>query len=258
MPTVFSCPRGHQWGPPEAPCPVCGADATLPPPAATNLPPTSPHAGTAEGPLVPGYEVLGELGRGGMGVVYKARQAGLNRVVALKMVLAGGHAGPAELARFRVEAEAVARLQHPNIVGVFEVGEAGGRPFLSLEFCPEGSLEQRLGGTPLPPEEAARLVETLAGAMHAAHRTGVVHRDLKPANVLLGADGTPKVSDFGLAKRLGEAAGQTATGAVLGTPSYMAPEQAEGRKDVGPAADVYALGAILYECLTGRPPFKAA
>jgi serine/threonine-protein kinase len=193
-----------------------------------------------------------------MGVVYQARQVSLNRVVALKMVLAGGHAGEQELARFRVEAEAVARLQHPNIVQVFEVGRAEGCPFFSLEFCPGGSLADRLGGTALPPEEAARLVRALAGAMHAAHRAGVVHRDLKPANVLLAADGTPKISDFGLAKRLDDAAGRTQTGSVLGTPSYMAPEQAEGRKDVGPAADIYALGAILYELLTGRPPFRAA
>jgi serine/threonine-protein kinase len=215
-------------------------------------------AAPGELPLVPGYEILAELGRGGMGVVYKARQVKLDRVVALKMVLSGEHAGRAELARFRIEAEAVARLQHPNIVQVFEVGEAGGRPFFSLEFCPGGSLAERLRGTPLPALEAARLVETLARAMDAAHRAGVVHRDLKPANVLLSADGTPKVTDFGLAKRLHDSAGQTATGAVLGTASYMAPEQAEARKDVGPAADVYALGAILYECLTGRPPFQAA
>jgi serine/threonine-protein kinase len=193
-----------------------------------------------------------------MGVVYKARQIKLDRIVALKMVLAGGHAGPAELARFRIEAEAVARLQHANIVQVFEVGETGGRPFFSLEYCPGGSLAGRLTGTPLPALEAAQLVGMLARAMHAAHRAGIVHRDLKPANVLLDADGTPKVTDFGLAKRLNDTAGQTATGAVLGTASYMAPEQAEGKKSVGVAADVYALGAILYELLTGRPPFQAA
>jgi hypothetical protein len=208
--------------------------------------------------LIAGYEVLGELGRGGMGVVYKARQVPLDRVVALKMILAGGHAGPEERARFRREAEAVARLQHPNIVQVFEVGEHDGLPFFSIEFCPGGSLDRKLAGTPLPPREAAALVEKLATAMDAAHRKGVLHRDLKPANVLLAEGGTPKVTDFGLAKKLGEA-GQTASGAVVGTPSYMAPEQAGGQgKEVGPAADVYALGALLYECLTGRPPFKAA
>ena len=207
---------------------------------------------------VPGYEVLGELGRGGMGVVYKARHAGLNRVVALKMILAGGHAGPDELARFRGEAEAVARLKHPNVVQVYDVGEAGGLPYFSLEFVEGGSLDRKLAGTPLAPSEAATLVETLARAIAAAHAAGLVHRDLKPANVLLTADGTPKVTDFGLAKRL-DAAGQTASGAVMGTPSYMAPEQAGGKsKEIGPACDAYALGAILYECLTGRPPFKAA
>ncbi len=207
---------------------------------------------------VPGYEVLGELGRGGMGVVYRARQIALNRLVALKMILSGAHAGAEDLERFRAEAEAVARLQHPNIVQVHEVGEHEGRPFFALEFCPGGSLDKKLAGTPLPPEEAARMVELLARAVHAAHQHKVVHRDLKPANVLLAADGTPKIADFGLAKRLDEA-GRTQSGAVMGTPSYMAPEQAGGRtKEVGPPADVYALGVMLYEMLTGRPPFKAA
>jgi WD40 repeat protein/tRNA A-37 threonylcarbamoyl transferase component Bud32 len=207
---------------------------------------------------VPGYELLGELGRGGMGVVYKARQGKLNRVVALKMLLAGGHAGEADLNRFRTEAESIARLAHPNIVQIHEVGEHEGLPFFSLEFCPGGSLDRKLGGTPLPAPEAATLVETLARAMHAAHDKGIVHRDLKPANVLLAEDGTPKLTDFGLAKKLDEQ-GKTATGVILGTPSYMAPEQAGGQsKELGPACDVWALGAILYECLTGRPPFKAA
>jgi tRNA A-37 threonylcarbamoyl transferase component Bud32 len=204
------------------------------------------------------YEVLEELGRGGMGVVYKARQKRLNRVVALKMILAGGHASAEELARLRTEAEALGRLQHPNIVQVHEVGEHQGKPFFSLEFCPGGSLDKRLAGSPLPPPEAAALTQTLARATHAAHRAQVVHRDLKPANVLLRADGTPKITDFGLAKKLDDDAGPTRPGETMGTPSYMAPEQAEGGREVGPAADVYALGAILYELLTGRPPFKAA
>jgi eukaryotic-like serine/threonine-protein kinase len=208
-------------------------------------------------PEIAGYEILGELGRGGMGVVYKARHRTLNRVVALKMILAGGHAGEHELARFRSEAQAVARLQHPNIVQIYEVGDAG-QPYFSLEFCEGGSLAQKLTGSPLPPMRAAELVELLARAMDTAHRAGVVHRDLKPANILLTVDGTPKVTDFGLAKRL-DAGGNTASGTVMGTPSYMAPEQAGGKgKTVGPAADVYALGAILYELLTGRPPFRAA
>jgi hypothetical protein len=226
-------------------------------------------------PNVLGYEVLGILGRGGTAVVYKARQRSLNRIVALKMIRAGAHASPAELSRFRGEAEAVARLQHPNIVQVYEVGEHGGLPFFSLEFCPGGSLAQRLGGPPLEPSRAAEVVAVLARAVHHAHLNGIVHRDLKPANVLLSfsADSSrrepihqgrplndliPKVADFGLARRL-DVTGATATGAVMGTPSYMAPEQAQGRThDIGPATDVYALGAILYVLLAGRPPFQAA
>jgi WD40 repeat protein len=259
--------------PPPAP------SATLSPPAGfgVTLPPT-PAAPTEQPSTatVPGYEILSELGRGGMGVVYKARQVKLNRVVALKMILAGGHAAQDDLDRFRAEAEAVAQLQHPNIVQVFEVGEVGGLPFFSLEFVDGGSLDRHLNGTPLPPGEAAQLVETLARAMHVAHQKGIVHRDLKPANVLLAREGeapaeperrgsagalpsrhVPKITDFGLAKKLDEAGhGRTRTGAVMGTPSYMAPEQASGQK-IGPSADVYALGAILYECLTGRPPFRA-
>jgi eukaryotic-like serine/threonine-protein kinase len=203
------------------------------------------------------YEVQGEIGRGGMGIVYKARQAGLNRDVALKLILAGEHASSDALARFRAEAEAVGRLQHPNVVQVYEVGEHNNLPFISLEYCPGGSLDRKLAGKPLPPDQAVELIRTLAEAVQAAHKAGVVHRDLKPANVLLDATGTPKITDFGLAKQLGDS-GRTATGAILGTPSYMAPEQADGKGAiVGTAADVYALGAILYECLTGRPPFKA-
>jgi WD40 repeat protein len=228
--------------------------ATLPPQA-------SSRSGAVPGPTpdsrrVPGYEILGELGRGGMGVVYKARDLRLKRLAALKMVLGGGHAGEQELARFRTEAEAVARLQHPNIVGIYEVGVHDGLPYFALEFCSGGSLDRKLDGTPLPAQQAAALTEKLSRAMQAAHDKDVIHRDLKPANVLLAEDGTPKITDFGLAKKLDEA-GQTRTGSIMGTPSYMAPEQAGGGKDVGPAADVYALGAILYELLTGRPPFKA-
>jgi formylglycine-generating enzyme required for sulfatase activity/tRNA A-37 threonylcarbamoyl transferase component Bud32 len=204
------------------------------------------------------YEVLEKLGRGGMGVVYKARDTRLNRIVALKMILSGEHAGEADLRRFRTEAEAIARLQHPNIVQVHEVGEHDAKPFFALEFCAGGSLNRKLDGTPWQPKEAARLVETLARAMQAAHDKKVIHRDLKPANVLLTESGELKISDFGLAKKIDET-GQTASGVIVGTPSYMAPEQAGGQsKDIGPAADIYALGAILYELLTGRPPFKAA
>ena len=208
---------------------------------------------------IPGYEILGELGRGGMGVVYKARQSKLKRLVALKMILAGAHAGSAELERFRLEAEAIARMQHPNIVQIHEVGNHDGKPFFSLEYVDGGNLRDKLAGTPLPARKAARLVETLAQAMHAAHEHGIVHRDLKPANVLMTKDGVPKITDFGLAKQLGQDSGQTHTGQVMGTPSYMAPEQASGNvKSIGPVTDIYALGALLYELLTGRPPFKAA
>jgi serine/threonine protein kinase len=210
-----------------------------------------------EAPRVAGYQVLGVLGRGGMGVVYKARHVALKRVVALKMILSGAHAGEDQLARFRAEAEAVARLQHPNIVQIYEVGEHDGLPYFSLEFVDGGSLARQLGGAPQPAARAAELTEGLARSVHYAHERGIVHRDLKPANVLLTADGAPKVTDFGLAKQIDSDSGQTHSGAVMGTPSYMAPEQAEGKiKEVGPLADLYALGAILYECLTGRPPFK--
>jgi serine/threonine-protein kinase len=226
---------------------------------AETLPALSSGGAEPARPEVPGYEILGELGRGGMGVVYQARQLGLNRVVALKVILAGTHAGEAELARFRTEAEAVARLQHPNVVQIHEVGQREGLPFFSLEYCPGGSLADRLDGTPWPAVRAAALVETLAHAVQAAHEQGVIHRDLKPANVLLASDGTPKITDFGLAKRLDVEAGQTQSGAIVGTPSYMAPEQAAGKgKAVGAAADVYALGAVLYECVTGRPPFQGS
>ncbi len=246
---------------------------------------------------VPGYEVVRELGRGGMGVVYQARHLGLGRDVALKMILAGAHADAQEQARFLAEAQAVARLQHPNIVQLYETGRHEGLLYFTLEFVDGGSLAQRLDGKPLPPAEAARLVEQLARGAHHAHQHGVIHRDLKPANILLhnpkshspnpkseirnpkadepqpcsagtGAvpvsdfgfrlsDLTPKVTDFGLARRVEGDSGLTRSGAILGTPSYMAPEQAAGKNsEVGPPADVYALGAILYECLTGRPPLQ--
>lgn len=206
-----------------------------------------------------GYDVRGELGRGGMGVVYLASNLGLNRPCALKMILAGPHAGSVAAARFRVEAEAVARLRHPGIVQVYHVGEAGGLPFLELEYVSGGSLDRVLEGTPWVPADAARLVEALARAIAMAHRKGLVHRDLKPANILLEPDGSPKIADFGLAKNLDWDGGLTKTQAILGSPSFMAPEQAEGKSDqIGAVTDVYALGAVLYVLLAGRPPFKAA
>jgi serine/threonine-protein kinase len=208
---------------------------------------------------VPGYEIVGELGRGAMGVVYKARQVALNRWVALKMVLAGAHASKALLDRFRAEAKAVAVLQHPNIVQIYEVGERDGLPYFSLEFVDGGVLSEKVHRQPQPPKEAAHLVETLARAMYYAHQNGVIHRDLKPSNVLLTAGGIPKISDFGLAKQLEGDGSQTKSGTILGTPNYMAPEQARGEiHNVGAPADIYSLGAILYELLTGRPPFEAA
>ncbi|QVL33730.1 protein kinase [Telmatocola sphagniphila] len=207
---------------------------------------------------IPGYKVEGILGQGGMGIVYKAKDLSLKRTVALKMIISGDFAGSKELARFRIEAEAVARLQHPNIVQIHEVGETKGRPYLALEFVEGGTLATKLAGKPLPLREAAKLVESLARGMQLAHSRNVIHRDLKPGNILLKSDGTPKIADFGLARQLDTDSSETQSGAVIGTPSYMAPEQAAGMaNEAGPATDVYALGAILYECLTGKPPFKA-
>jgi serine/threonine protein kinase/WD40 repeat protein len=244
---------------PETAAYVPGGDAHEPPLTDIGTPITLPGEVTVGSPShIPGYEVLEELGRGGMGVVYKARQVGLGRIVALKVVLHAAVAGKEARARFRNEAKAIARLKHSNIVAIHEIGDAGGLPFFSMEYCPGGSLAHRLAQGPMQPHEAAALVRTLALAVQAAHDQQVIHRDLKPGNILLAADGTPKVADFGLARRTDEA-GQTASGAILGTPSYMAPEQARGKvREMGPATDVYALGAILYECLTGRPPFRTA
>ncbi len=308
-------PDGNEVAPPPV-CPVCGLslhasreviaptldfNSNLQEPEAqpggtppTTPLPTDPHFTTAEAPTLPrvegsprsgpvltqhiaGYEILGELGRGGMGVVYKARQAKLNRIVALKMILAGAQADPQQLDRFRAEAEAVARLQHPYIVQIYEISEFDGCPFFSLEFVDGGTLAQKLIGAPQPPRLAAQLIRLLALAIHSAHQKGIIHRDLKPGNILLATPaehisdvdslhaetqaalrlyGIPKITDFGLAKHL-DVQSQTRTGAIIGTPSYMAPEQAEGRSHaIGPATDVYALGAILYEMLTGRPPFE--
>jgi serine/threonine protein kinase len=268
--------------------------------ATQNYRPQAPNPGASSaGVQVPGYRILSVLGRGGMGIVYKAIQEKANRLVALKMILAGAHADQHDQTRFRVEAEAAARLSHPNIVQLYEVGDTpDGFPYFSLEFVSGGTLAERLKQGPLRPKEAGPLVEMLARAMQYAHERGIIHRDLKPLNILLelpagsrqqtadskatmkpeadrrtigGSDtssllGTgslltaiPKISDFGLAKQLDSEDGLTRTGAIMGSPNYMAPEQAFGlSKNVGPAADIYALGAILYECLTGRPPFKGA
>jgi tRNA A-37 threonylcarbamoyl transferase component Bud32 len=247
--------------------------STLPQPGTPHAPCTSPaelRSQTGELPKLPGYEVLALIDEGGMGTVYLALQPRLQRQVAIKMVRAGRHARAEQLDRFRAEAEAVARLRHPHIIQIYEVGEWQGQPYFSMEYVADGDLAQRLARGLVPPRESAQMVRTLAQAMHHAHTCGVVHRDLKPANVLLrrkptGLDGggdsetfEPLVGDFGLAKLLDEV-GPTQTGMVLGTPQYLAPEQAEGRvQDVGAVTDVYAIGVILYEMLAGRPPFLGA
>jgi serine/threonine protein kinase len=294
----LQCANGHEWmiaaGAADETvdhlpdCPTCGSPGRLASSPGTG--PTLPGSGetSAAAPVqanVPGYDIVRELGRGGMGVVYLARHKQLGRLVALKMILSGVHAGEKERHRFQSEATAVAKLQHPNIVQIYEIGEADGHPFFSLEYVDGGSLAEKLGGTPLPPREAAQFVVPLSRAIQAAHECGIVHRDLKPANILLSKErGTrsaesipsgrssaenlrapssalrvPKITDFGLAKDLQSHDGPTQSGAIMGTPSYMAPEQASGQAHgVGPPADIYALGAILYELITGRPPFRGA
>ncbi len=285
MSTHFTCGAGHRWeadgSTTASSCPVCGGQSVGGGTHDAVTSPLAPHTPEASLPTVPGYEILGVLGRGGMGVVYRARQVRLNRLVALKMIRAGDHAHPSLLARFRAEAEAVARLRHPNIVQVYEVGEAAGAPYLVLEYVEGGPLSHQCDGRPQPAHWAADLVRALAGAVHSAHDRGVLHRDLKPANILLQkledrgqrtedsedpsllssvlcplSSGLPKITDFGLAKFLDlESPGPTSTGEILGTPAYMAPEQAGGTsRQLTPAVDVYGLGAILYTMLTGRPP----
>jgi tetratricopeptide (TPR) repeat protein len=241
------------------------AELTPPEPLQTFISPTPRHTlgrrrrddDDQSWPVVPGYEILGELGSGGMGVVYRARQNGLKRLVALKMVGPWETTGAEDLLRFRNEAEAVARLHHPHIVQIYQVGDSISGPFFSMELVEGEPLSRRLSGRPQPAREAARLTALLASAIHYAHENGIIHRDLKPANVLLNRDGEPKITDFGLSKQLDSDSTRTRDGVVLGTPSYMSPEQAAGgRKPVGPVSDVYSLGAVLYEMLTGKPPFQ--
>jgi serine/threonine-protein kinase len=206
-----------------------------------------------------GYELLEEIGRGAMGVVYKAWDPRLKRYVALKMLLRGEQATSHDLARFRGEAQAAAKLAHRNIVPVYQVGECEGQAYFCMQYVEGTTLAALVRGGPLPPREAARLVAAVARAVELAHQSGILHRDLKPSNVLIDADGEPLVSDFGLAKRVHGEPSLTASGAIVGTPSYMAPEQATAAPgSVRPTSDVYSLGAILYELLTGRPPFQAA
>ena len=204
------------------------------------------------------YELIEELARGGMGVIYKARQGSLNRIVALKMILRGRLATPADVLRFRREAEAAANLQHPNIVAIHEIGQHEGQHYFSMDYVAGRNLADLMDGKPLPAQQAARYVRIIAEAVHFAHRRGTLHRDLKPQNVLIDEHDRPRITDFGLAKLMDEESQLTLSGEVMGSPSYMAPEQAAGRQEqVGPQTDVYALGAILYELLAGRPPFSA-
>ncbi len=241
-------------------------EATMPPRPVGDermIPPTEPAstAGATVGDQVRyfgDYELLEEIARGGMGVVFKARQINLNRIVALKMILAGQFAGEEDVQRFYTEAEAAAQLDHPGIVPIFEIGEHQGQHYFSMGYIEGESLAQKVADGPLPPREAAELVKKICEAMAYAHERGVIHRDLKPANILIDGNGQPKVTDFGLAKRTEADSNLTGTGQILGTPAYMPPEQASGKTDVGPLADVYSLGAILYCLLTGRPPFQAA
>jgi hypothetical protein len=240
---------------------MCRAQAELnalfPPLAEQITKPAAPSPVNIPLPVIPDYEFEAVLGVGGMGVVFRARHLRLNRIIALKMVLAGAYAGPHERERFQREAEAVAGLCHANIVQIYEVGDHEGRPYFTMEFVDGGNLAQKLAAGPQPVRWAAELVASLAEAVSVAHRAGIVHRDLKPGNILLTAEGTPKISDFGLARRLKGEGTLTWTGTAVGTPSYMAPEQASDTAGpVGPATDVYGLGAVLYEMLTGRPPFR--
>jgi WD40 repeat protein/tRNA A-37 threonylcarbamoyl transferase component Bud32 len=232
------------------------AAAAEPAPADTSFTVNTPAVGALP-ERIDDYEVLQEIGRGGMGVVLKARHTKLDRVVALKMILGGALARADDLQRFHTEAAAAAQLQHPGIVALYEVGTFHGQPYFSMEYVQGSSLGQMAAQGPLPGHRAAAYLEKTARAVHYAHRRGILHRDLKPANVLVDEQDQPKITDFGLAKLLATESGQTRTGTVVGTPSYMSPEQASARKDLGPASDVYSLGAILYELLTGQPPFRA-
>jgi hypothetical protein len=230
------------------------------PDATTWLPLGGPCASASGAParVFGDYELLDEIGRGGMGVVYRARQVSLDRLVALKMILPGELTGPEDLQRFHTEAEATARLQHPGIVRVHDVGEIDGKLYYSMDYIDGPSLSKRLASGPLPGRVAAGYVAAVAHAIHHAHRNGFLHRDIKPSNILLDADDYPHVTDFGLAKKIDGDSQRTRTGTILGTPSYMAPEQASGKiHELGPACDVYGLGALLYELLTGRPPFRS-
>jgi len=225
----------------------------------TEVVPRPEKSGTTHtGSVFGNYDVLGQIGQGGMGVVYLARQRGLGRVVALKLLLAGSRATEAEIKRFHTEAKAAANLKHPNVVSIHEVGEHHGQHYFSMDYIEGRSLAEVISRTPLPAERAARYVKIIAEAIHYAHEHGILHRDLKPHNVLIDAQDEPRITDFGLARQIDVESDLTLSGVVLGTPSYMPPEQAAGkRREIGRASDVYSLGAILYDLITGRPPFRA-
>jgi serine/threonine protein kinase len=245
--------------------PTLGGQAAAPTGPEPAEPPTISYHGSPAGGgwIEPGksfgdYALLKEIARGGMGVVFKARQISLDRIVAIKMILPGPRANPDDLERFRLEAEATAKLRHPNIVTVYDVGSIDGQPYYSMDFIDGPSMSQRVAPGPLPGRLAGRLIMIVARALHHAHTHGILHRDIKPSNILLDGEDEPHVTDFGLAKRLGGDSGHTRTGAIMGTPSYMAPEQAAGKtKELGPPCDIYGMGAVLYELLTGRPPFRS-
>ena len=245
--------RVHRWTQPLRQVAAAATDADDP---LATVSDTS-HTGGPAPAALRDYELLDEIARGGMGVVYRARQVSLNRIVALKMILAGPQVSPAEVHRFRLEMETAASLDHPNIMPVYEVGDLRGRPYFSMKLIDGGSLAEQLPRYSADQRATARLLAAVARGVHHAHQRGILHRDLKPANILIDAQGQPYVTDFGLARRVAEDSGLTQSGAIVGTPSYMAPEQAAGRKDLTTVADVYSLGAILYTMLTNRPPFRA-
>ena len=243
----------------DAFCPRCLIGLALDAEDETEVvPPSENNFSTSTGRVFGNYDVLEQIGQGGMGAVYRARQRTLNRVVALKLMLAGSRATEAEIKRFHTEAKAAATLQHPNVVAIHEVGEHEGQHYFSMDYIEGQSLADVICRTPLPATRAARYVKIIAEAIHYAHQQGILHRDLKPHNVLIDAQDEPRITDFGLARQINVESDLTLSGAVLGTPSYMPPEQAAGkRREIGRASDVYSLGAILYDLLTGHPPFRA-
>jgi serine/threonine protein kinase len=260
MDRQFTCARGHRWSrpaddPSPAACPVCGAGPVA---SSDSRRPVGEPGSTTRYTLVPGYQFLGQAGMGGMAIVFKARDLNRGRLVAIKILRVDDQADAGAARRFQREIQCLAGLDHPNIVKAYESGTIDGMPFFVMEYLEGGSLAGRLNGATLPPREAARLLETVARAVHFVHERGLIHRNLKPPDILFAADGTAKLIDFGVALSLDPGRGAPeAEGTVVGTPSYMAPEQATGRTAaLGPATDVYGLGAVLYECLTGRPPFQ--